>query len=628
MHLQATVPGWTTVIEHLPERAFIKAFDASILREAKLVWAALGRDPEKLFTVLRYHDFAYQFWSDPAFMEMHWEANFRRFVDGTYLREYAQYVDAVEEYNEYSDSRTDPRLMALWLTSAAAAQKVWNTIFRGQEVHTADGGVGRIPANCRLVMFNVPVGNDIHPEQVALAIAGDSINGYHNYAESRNGQRVLGEWEFCSGRWVKSDQPGALWAFTEGGPFAGADEGWRHSSCLGGNIDKLIEVTRATAYDTTQTDAYRQGRILGGPTALFTTGYIGWPYYQVDVPELIRWADAIRTLWVAPAPAPRARVQDVSGLYQDPAQMHYAEWRALGFALGFYEVAIGTRLIRWAQEHHDAMRAAGYITGPYLALHESDDPVTQADLLIGQRRVDDDGPDMLDFERDGLTEAMLAAFCDRHDARSRWPLWIYTRFGFWLAHVPSARRARYARYGLYLAAWPYDTPAGQPVPMDPVSVALRSNPPSLQPLVPAPWLLADAQQHTGQGSLPGYPRFLDLGVYGGTEAQLRARFPRLEPEMPNVTVDDLTTIAEAAAAQLAIARKYLEPPAPVPLYRVRIIVDALNVRSGPAATFADIGDVTRDQVLDVWEAAPSGWLRIHQSEQRWISGSSSYSTRV
>lgn len=69
-------------------------------------------------------------------------------------------------------------------------------------------------------------------------------------------------------------------------------------------------------------------------------------------------------------------------------------------------------------------------------------------------------------------------------------------------------------------------------------------------------------------------------------------------------------------------------PEPVPLFQVRVIVDALNVRAGPAATFTDIGDVTAGQELDVWEVAANGWYRIHRTEQRWISGSTSYTTRL
>ncbi len=636
MHFQRSPQNWPDILPHLPPRASLKAFDPSLLREAK------GLRPD-VITDYRHHDFVYPFDRTYSFDELKaiWRANFWRFVDGTYLAQYAPHVDLVEELNEYTDTRmvTDKALLAPYLASAQAAVEVWNAEFRGRTVtNPNDGGQGAIPADCRLVICNSPVGNDVPREFYELAIASDSVLGVHPYTRYWRGVRDAGDWCYHSGRWAYNEAEYGIkpvYAFTECGPYAGSAEGWRHPDVLNGDVAALAEAMRAWAHDVTQTAAYREERILG-PGAWFTSGHVGWEFYQMDTPELIAVADAIRPLWVEPMPIDtRARVQDVSGLYQNPMFMHYAEWRKQGFALGFYEVAIGLRLIRWAQEHHNAMRAAGYVTGPYLALHEADDPRAQAAVLVLQRRADDDGPSLLDFERDGLTETMLAQFCDQYDTSSRWPLWIYTRKGFWESKVPEARRARYAKYGLYLAAWPYDTPAGQPVPMDPVNVALRSTLPDAQPLVPAPWAACDAQQHTGQGSLPGYESFLDLGVYNGTEAQLRARFPRLEPDMPNVTVEDLQAIATAAKAQFDIAQKYLAPPpAPVPLFRVKVVATSLNIRSVPGVITAatDVGDALKDQVFDVWEVArPTGytydWYRIDLTQQRWIAGGS-YVVRV
>jgi hypothetical protein len=39
--------------------------------------------------------------------------------------------------------------------------------------------------------------------------------------------------------------------------------------------------------------------------------------------------------------------------------------------------------------------------------------------------------------------------------------------------------------------------------------------------------------------------------------------------------------------------------------------------------------VLAGQILDVYEVhSPSNWLRIHATEQRWISGSTTYHTRL
>jgi len=56
----------------------------------------------------------------------------------------------------------------------------------------------------------------------------------------------------------------------------------------------------------------------------------------------------------------------------------------------------------------------------------------------------------------------------------------------------------------------------------------------------------------------------------------------------------------------------------------------LNIRAGPAATFADIGDVVKGQELDVWEVSALWWYRISQEGQKaeWISGNPSYTEKI
>lgn len=226
-----------------------------------------------------------------------------------------------------------------------------------------------------------------------------------------------------------------------------------------------------------------------------------------------------------------ARGIDVTGLYQDPARMRYGAWRELGFAYGFYEVAIGLRVMPHIDAHRNGMRGAGLLTGPYQALHEAVPAAAQCRLLLDLAEPNDPMPDMLDFEREGLTERMLREWCDEHDARTERELWIYTGKGVWERKVPPAARPRYARYGLLIAAYPFDRPDYKPDGtwqgqlMDPASVARRSTPPAgVLPNLPAPWTAYDAWQHSGHGRLPGYAKDLDLQVYAGTEAELRARY--------------------------------------------------------------------------------------------------------
>ena len=170
----------------------------------------------------------------------------------------------------------------------------------------------------------------------------------------------------------------------------------------------------------------------------------------------------------------------------------------------------------------------------------------QAWLWVDNIPADDENDDWVDAERVGLTEPMLNAYCSEYDRRSRRQrLALYTGKPWWISHVPASRRARYARYPLILAAYPFDTPAGQPVPMDVAAVALRSNPPTLRrPTIPPPWTVEAGWQHSGQGSLPGYAGFLDMGVY------------KINPGPPVVPIADDTAalIAGHADAILALAR--------------------------------------------------------------------------
>lgn len=57
------------------------------------------------------------------------------------------------------------------------------------------------------------------------------------------------------------------------------------------------------------------------------------------------------------------------------------------------------------------------------------------------------------------------------------------------------------------------------------------------------------------------------------------------------------------------------------LYKVKIIVGALNVRVGPGVGYNTVGLVYENNELSVYEEK-DGWLRIGAG--RWISGSTKY----
>lgn len=97
-------------------------------------------------------------------------------------------------------------------------------------------------------------------------------------------------------------------------------------------------------------------------------------------------------------------------------------------------------------------------------------------------------------------------------------------------------------------------------------------------------------------------------------------------DMPNVSDADYAALVAANTQVSAILDKY--KPAPASLFRVRVLVPVLNIRAGPATTFADVGDATAGQMFDVYEVAASGWCRIDQTQQRWISGGAAYTVKV
>lgn len=249
-------------------------------------------------------------------------------------------------------------------------------------------------------------------------------------------------------------------------------------------------------------------------------------------------------------PDTRARGLDLSSNNTPPPQI-IAAWRSNpGLCFGWYRASIGALRDTLARQHGDALRDAGYVTGCYHALHEAVSAVAQARLFASLQHPGNRLPPMLDVERAALTRAHVLAFVAEWFQVTDLDLGIYTSAKSWHAIVGRDEYAFGDLPVLWVAAYPFDTPAGQPAPMDGVSVARRSTPPVATPPLPAAWPAYDFYQHTGQGSLPGYGAFVDLNVYQGTEAELRTRFgaaPTIETEAAGVLAqaDAITSAAGA-----------------------------------------------------------------------------------
>jgi uncharacterized protein YgiM (DUF1202 family) len=71
------------------------------------------------------------------------------------------------------------------------------------------------------------------------------------------------------------------------------------------------------------------------------------------------------------------------------------------------------------------------------------------------------------------------------------------------------------------------------------------------------------------------------------------------------------------------------PTQPTPLFQVRVIASALNVRSGPGGQNPLVRTVTKGTILDVWEVNPgNGWYKVSATQSEWVSGSSSYTQKL
>lgn len=296
MHLQNTVHDWLDAVPHLPKGGIVRALGSpSWLAQVK----ALRPD---VYTSYRYYigdgQTAEGTWEE---CKEHWRRIYRRWVDKTYLEQYAPYVDMVAEANEYAATTTwqsandTNRVMQ----SLAAAVVVWNNEYRGRWVSSADGGHGLIPATTRLCLLAQPVSNDVPAAVMRLALDTDNVIDYRAYAKCVSGQRVPECWREHSGRWHFMEQSAGLkplWMFGECGPYFHTIEGWRHPACLGGDENKLYAVMRAFFRDVAGTPAFREGRLLGSHGCWYSTGDPGgtWKEYELDAGQLVRLAQIAR----------------------------------------------------------------------------------------------------------------------------------------------------------------------------------------------------------------------------------------------------------------------------------------------------------------------------------------------
>lgn len=194
--------------------------------------------------------------------------------------------------------------------------------------------------------------------------------------------------------------------------------------------------------------------------------------------------------------------------------------------------------------------------------------------VLGGRRPD--LPLVLDVETAGGSPAAVTSHvqeCLRQltQLAGRKPI-IYTARWFWDKNVLPG--SEWAQYDLWVASY------------------------TEQPLLPAGWNTWRFWQYSEKGRVPGINAAVDLDGFAGSYEALQAYANPAPPQ-------------ETPAAGL----------------RARVVVPSLNVRSGPSAGYADIGDLHAGDVVniqnlggkDVWvEIEPGKWVALALSGKRFL----------
>lgn len=251
-------------------------------------------------------------------------------------------------------------------------------------------------------------------------------------------------------------------------------------------------------------------------------------------------------------------------------QMNWREVAAAGFRYAFIRASIGDAYTdprfyaNW-----DGARSAGLLVSAYHVIAPKASAAAQMAYFfdILDDRISD-LPLVLDVEREdgvaptGITQCVKGCVREVEGRESRKPI-IYTARWFWNRCVLPA--PEWSTYDLWVASY------------------------TTEPLLPRDWQTWRFWQHSETGRVPGSgSRSTDLNWFPGSYGDL-----------------------------LTYAGKSREAPAdPAVLWRARVVIPKLNVRSGPGRRFKDIGDLHEGDVIealtltgqDVWvEFEPGKW---------------------
>ena len=356
-HCQVPWLNWPQAAVLMRKGTWFKAIDhVQMFQQVK----GISKD---INTVLRHFDGGWQKFDFPdhASRRAHANAFLKSFVDGTFL-DYAQYVDAIEEWNEYwasSHSASDKLKRELWVQAVC---EEWS------EMRNKDQRLTHI----RLVVGNVAIGNDItlgaarhvkdhgaivgyhpyvpyrHPSKVSMSLSAPAgVAGMRpRYGAQRASMRDRGsepyplevtferapasylsevssltgvmpnEWPYLSGRWTTMDtqfrNAGVIvdWLGTEAGPigfydWGGLDPmaGWKHGDVCASDVNLYLGVLNYWTVKALAWNAANGHRMLG--QVLYNSGGTAeWKHFETDTPTHIQIATIMKTYTDPPLPPP------------------------------------------------------------------------------------------------------------------------------------------------------------------------------------------------------------------------------------------------------------------------------------------------------------------------------------
>ena len=121
------------------------------------------------------------------------------------------------------------------------------------------------------------------------------------------------------------------------------------------------------------------------------------------------------------------------------------------------------------------------------------------------------------------------------------------------------------------------------------------------PALPIGWDTYVLHQYTSSGRLPGYSGNLDLNKFNGTDEQFQTWIKQGAVPAPIISPDNN------------------------PLFKIEVICNALNIRSGPGTDYTIKGLAYKGDVYNVYEES-NGWYRIGKG--LWVSGYIEYAKKI